>query len=158
MKTTYDVSAESLVTIIIIVGIAIATFSQLFPMLVRFSFNVGVMNLVRYIWLHYMYIFAVLYLTLLMRFSQNSGIMTPMYKYPGFQEGELTEGQLCRVGRWTTSTMISDLGVTRSGVRTDYVQDVVPPNELVLYIKFYYGRSTWMQYVWDLVFLNSLFV
>ena len=94
-----------------------------------------------------MYIFAVLYLTSVMRFSQNSGIMTPMYKYPGFQEGELIEGQLCKVGRWTTSTMISDLGVTRSEVRMDYVQDVVPPSELVLYMKFYYGRSTWMQYV-----------
>ena len=82
-----------------------------------------------------------------MRFSQNSGIMTPMHKYPGFQEGELTEGQLHKVGRWTTSTMISDLGVTRSEVRMDYVQDDVLPSELILYMKFYYERSTWMQYV-----------
>ena len=47
------------------------------------------------------------------------------------------EGQLHKVGRWTTSTMISDLGVTRSEVRMDYVQDVVPPNQLVLCMKFF---------------------
>ena len=122
-------------------------------MLVRFSFNIGVNGIVRSIWLHYMYIFAVLYLTSLMRFSQNSGIMTPMSKYPGFQEGELC-GRTTTQGR-EMDNFNNDQWPQGDQVRgQDGLRQGCCPSQSTCTL---YEVLLWTEYVWDLLFLKRHF-